>query len=90
MSRLRAAREHKNLTQEELSEKSRISVRTIQRIEALEIEETVLQNVTVAPEVNDEVGSKVISEVEEEQVSEVNYSPVKIINLSSLLLSAKI
>lgn len=69
MSRLRAAREHKNLIQEELSEKSRISVRTIQRIEALEIEETALQNVTVAPEVNDEVSSKVISEV--------NYYPLK-------------
>lgn len=90
MSRLRAAREHKNLTQEELSEKSRISVRTIQRFEALEIEKMALQNVTVAPEVNDEVSSKVISEVEEEQVSEVNYSPVKIINLSLLLLSAKV
>lgn len=34
MSKLKTARELKNLTQEELSEKSKISVRTIQRIEA--------------------------------------------------------
>ncbi|SEH29583.1 Helix-turn-helix [Chryseobacterium culicis] len=34
MSKLKAIREQKNLTQEELSEKSKISVRTIQRIES--------------------------------------------------------
>lgn len=34
MSKLKIAREQKNLTQEELAEKSKISVRTIQRIEA--------------------------------------------------------
>ena len=34
MSRLKEIREQKNLTQEELSEQSNISVRTIQRIEA--------------------------------------------------------
>ncbi len=58
MSKLKAIREQKNLTQEELSEQSKISVRTIQRIEsgtepkghtlrslaqALEIEEIELQ-----------------------------------------------
>ncbi|WP_347219728.1 helix-turn-helix transcriptional regulator [Chryseobacterium sp.] len=70
MSKLKAAREQKNLTQEELSEKSKISVRTIQRIEAgtepkghtlralaqaLEIEEKTLQDILVIPETNDEV-----------------------------------
>jgi len=34
MSTLKSVREHKNLTQQELSNKSKISVRTIQRIEA--------------------------------------------------------
>lgn len=65
MSKLKAVREQKNLTQEELSEKSKISVRTIQRIEsgtepkghtlralaqALEIPENSLQETIVAPE----------------------------------------
>jgi len=34
MSKLKQLREQKNMTQEELSEKSGISVRTIQRIES--------------------------------------------------------
>lgn len=34
MSKLKTLREQKNLTQEELSERSKISVRTIQRIES--------------------------------------------------------
>nr|MBC7611596.1 helix-turn-helix transcriptional regulator [Pseudopedobacter sp.] len=34
MSKLKRIREQQNLTQEELSEKSAVSVRTIQRIEA--------------------------------------------------------
>ena len=65
MSKLKAVREQKNLTQEELSEKSKISVRTIQRIEAgtepkghtlralaqaLEIPESSLQETMVVPE----------------------------------------
>lgn len=65
MSKLKAVREQKNLTQEELSEKSKISVRTIQRIEsgtepkghtlkalaqALEIHESLLQETKTAPE----------------------------------------
>lgn len=66
MSKLKIAREQKNLTQEELAEKSKISVRTIQRIEAgtepkghtlralaaaLEIEETLLQDTEKISEV---------------------------------------
>lgn len=96
MSKLKAARELNNLTQEELSDKSKISVRTIQRIEsgtepkghtlralaqALDVEQSSLQE------------NIVISEVEtsneetkaKEELSDVNYSSIKIINLSSVL-----
>lgn len=99
MSKLKTAREQKNLTQEELSEKSKISVRTIQRIEAgtepkghtlralaeaLDIEENLLQDIAVTPEIAEVIDDKVITEVKEEQ-SNINYSQIKIINLSSLL-----
>ncbi|MGH1518137.1 helix-turn-helix domain-containing protein [Chryseobacterium sp. JK1] len=82
MSKLKAVREQKNLTQEELSEKSKISVRTIQRIEAgtepkghslralahaLEIEESLLQDPVVIPETNDDVIVKTAPEIKEEQ-----------------------
>ena len=94
MSKLKALRENKNLTQEELSEKSRISVRTIQRIEsgiepkghtlralakALDIREDLLQDTEVIIEKDD-----VNTELKEEQ-PDINYSLIKIINLSSLL-----
>ena len=96
MSKLKTARELKNLTQEELSEKSKISVRTIQRIEAgtepkghtlralaqaLDIEEYALQDKMIVSEVE-------ISKDEtnpKEELTEVNYTSVKIINLSSVL-----
>lgn len=102
MSKLRAAREQKNLTQEELSEKSKISVRTIQRIEAgtepkghtlralakaLEIEETSLQDRIIIPDTDDGIPQESIPEVKEEPQSEINYSLIKIINLSSLLFT---
>lgn len=102
MSKLRAAREQKNLTQEELSEKSRISVRTIQRIEAgtepkghtlralakaLEIEEASLQDTIIIPDAEEEIIHEMIPEVNEEQKPEGNYSLIKIINLSSLLFT---
>lgn len=102
MSKLKTVREQKNLTQEELSEKSKISVRTIQRIEAgtepkghtlralaqaLEIEENLLQDTIVIPEINDEVTEESIPEVKEKDQSDVNYSLIKIINLSSLLFT---
>ncbi|AZB27147.1 helix-turn-helix domain-containing protein [Chryseobacterium bernardetii] len=102
MSKLRVAREQKNLTQEELSEKSKISVRTIQRIEAgtepkghtlralaqaLEIEEKSLQNIIAIPVTNDEVTHEIAPEVEEELQPEINYGLIKIINLSSLLFT---
>lgn len=102
MSKLKAAREQKNLTQEELSEKSKISVRTIQRIEAgtepkghtlralalaLEIEEASLQDSIETTETSVEVAQEIIPEVKEEGQIEINYSLIKIINLSSLLFT---
>ncbi|MFP3833012.1 helix-turn-helix domain-containing protein [Chryseobacterium sp. SIMBA_028] len=98
MSKLKTAREQKNLTQEELSEKSKISVRTIQRIEAgtepkghtlralaqaLDIEENLLQDIAATSEMGEVIDDQVIAEVKEEQ-SDINYSQIKIINLSSL------
>jgi transcriptional regulator with XRE-family HTH domain len=80
-------REQQHLTQEELSEKSGISVRTIQRIEAgtkpkgytlktlskvLEIKETELLNEEIKTEIAEENRA-------------VNYSKIKLINLSSIL-----
>ncbi|UHO39496.1 helix-turn-helix domain-containing protein [Chryseobacterium capnotolerans] len=102
MSKLKAAREQKNLTQEELSEKSKISVRTIQRIEAgtepkghtlralaqaLEIEETSLQDIIIIPDMIDEEKNESIPEMKEELQPDINYSLIKIINLSSLLFT---
>ncbi|UKB82630.1 helix-turn-helix domain-containing protein [Chryseobacterium sp. MEBOG06] len=97
MSKLKAIREQKNLTQEELSEKSKISVRTIQRIEsgtepkghtlralaqALEIQENVLQDTVVISEISE---VKTESKEEDKALENINYSFIKIINLSSLL-----
>lgn len=102
MSKLKAVREQKNLTQEELAERSKISVRTIQRIEAgtepkghtlralaqaLDVEETSLQDTVVIPDIHDDVADESIPVIKEEQQPEVNYSLVKIINLSSLLFT---
>ncbi|WP_185290098.1 helix-turn-helix domain-containing protein [Chryseobacterium lactis] len=82
MSKLKALREQKNLTQEELSEKSKISVRTIQRIEAgtepkghtlralaqtLGVEERLLQDIVVIPETNDEVIGETDVEIKADQ-----------------------
>lgn len=101
MSKLKAAREQKNLTQEELSEKSKISVRTIQRIEAgtepkghtlralakaLEMEEASLQDSIMIPGPDDKI-IRNIPEMKEEPQSETNFSHIKIINLSSLLFT---
>ncbi|ASK30019.1 DNA-binding protein [Chryseobacterium sp. T16E-39] len=94
MSKLRTLREQKNLTQEELSEKSNISVRTIQRIEsgtepkghtlrslaqALEIQENLLQSKPVITEADHTREEIKINTID------LNYSLIKIINLSSLL-----
>ena len=97
MSKLKIVREQKNLTQEELSEKSGISVRTIQRIESgiapkghtlkalsktLEILETELTGKTEE--------NRVVKKPEELIVKSqteigIDFQKIKLINLSSIL-----
>lgn len=95
MSKLKSLREFQNLTQEELSEKSGISVRTIQRIEtgkdpkgytlrilakALEVKENELLNLETK-----EKNTKITQKKEEfEEAILINYSSLKLINLSSI------
>ncbi len=96
MSKLKSIRELQNLTQEELSEKSGISVRTIQRIEAgreakgytlrvlaeiFGVQEKELLNKPFEIENKEDCNQETI--VNEEPIS-VNYSIIKLVNLSSL------
>lgn len=96
MSKLKTIRERRNLTQEELSEQSGVSVRTIQRIEAgtepkghtlrvlakaLAVEESELLMDVVAVEEEKERG--ILHETQ--QPALIRYPAVKIINLSSIL-----
>jgi transcriptional regulator with XRE-family HTH domain len=100
MSKLKAVREQKNLTQEELSEKSRISVRTIQRIEsgtepkghtlralaqALEIQESVLLEIPAVPQTGQETKPETEKDILTIEEEGIDYSKIKMINLSSLL-----
>jgi transcriptional regulator with XRE-family HTH domain len=95
MPTLKRIREQQNLTQEELSEKSGISVRTIQRIEAgtlpkgytlktlakvLEIQESELLDKKTKTVTAG--GEK--AEIKQESVA-IDYSKIKLVNLSSLL-----
>tara|TARA_R110000765_G_scaffold78827_3_gene155189 strand:+ start:3251 stop:3823 length:573 start_codon:yes stop_codon:yes gene_type:complete len=95
MSRLKAFREQQNLTQEELSKKSGISARTIQRIEtgkepkghtrrvlaqALEIEE----NELLQKEPKQEQPEISPTTEDSKEVALINYSLLKLINLSSI------
>lgn len=97
MSRLKAFREQQNLTQEELSEKSGISARTIQRIEtgkdpkgfslralakALEVEEKELLHKEFEQEKSETLKD---NNQNNEQVL-INYSLLKLMNLSSIPL----
>lgn len=96
MSELKKIREKRNLTQEELAEKSGISVRTIQRIEAGTTPKgytlkTLAESLDVSE--NDLLTSKTIKEeividevidTTEENHSLFNSVLIKIINLSSL------
>jgi len=80
MNRLLGLRERINLTQEELSEKSGISVRTIQRIEAGTIPKGhTLKALTKALGINENelLGKK-------SEINKLNYSLIKVINISSL------
>lgn len=96
MSKLKSVRELQNLTQEELSEKSGVSTRTIQRIEsgkeakgytlrvlarALEVEEA---NLLYKGSKQEKSG--IVQEREEsKEAGMINYSYLKLINLSSIL-----
>ncbi|TRX01741.1 helix-turn-helix domain-containing protein [Flavobacterium gawalongense] len=95
MSKLKSIRELQNLTQQELSEKSGVSVRTIQRIEsgkepkgytlrvlakALEVEEDEL----LYKESEQEKSEIVEEKKESKEAVLINYSSLKLINLSSI------
>ncbi|MGL1888475.1 MAG: helix-turn-helix transcriptional regulator [Reichenbachiella sp.] len=82
MSQLLRYREISNLTQEQLSEKSNISVRTIQRIEAgKELKGHTLEALSKALEIKKDQ----LITVDSEQI-EAKIFLIKLINLSSLLL----
>ncbi len=82
MNTLLRYREKLNLTQEQLSQKANISVRTIQRIEAgKELKGHTLEALSQALGIDKE---KLLTDNPEEK--EVNIFLVKLINLSSLLL----
>ena len=95
MSKLKSIREIQNLTQEEVSEKSGVSVRTIQRIEsgkepkgytlrvlakALNVEEDQLLFKESVPE-KSENSEETKTSIE---TLSINYSALKLINLSSI------
>lgn len=100
MSELKKIRETKNLTQEELAEKSGISVRTIQRIEAgtipkgytlktlaksLEVSE---KDLLISEPLKEEITvDEVILMTETENDSPFNSGLIKLINLSPLPLA---
>ena len=97
MSKLKQIREQQNLTQEELSEKSGISVRTIQRIESgTEPKGHTLKTLskTLEISVDDLLNKKLevlVEDTTEKSIknseidSQINYQKVKMINLSSVL-----
>lgn len=90
MSKLKAYREKLNLTQEELTEQSGISVRTIQRIEAgTEPKGQTLKILakTLGIEEKELLINEEIIPISEVEMPEINYSLLKIINLSSLPLT---
>lgn len=81
MSRLQEFRENLNLTQKELFEKSGVSIRTIQRIEA----GTEPKGHTLKTLANTLGISEKELLAKNESSGEVNYTLLKLINLSSLL-----
>lgn len=96
MSELKKIREKRNLTQEELAEKSGISVRTIQRIEAgttpkgytlktlaesLDVSE---KDLLASETIKEEILIDEVIDTTEENHSLFNSGLIKIINLSSL------
>lgn len=95
MPGLKQLREQKNLTQEELSEKSGISVRTIQRIESgTKPKGYTLKALSAAlkTEGNELLFIEVVNDITVEKTTEIpatestiDYSKIKLINLSSIL-----
>lgn len=87
MSRLKHFRELQNITQEELSEKSGISVRTIQRIEAGTVPKGYtlkMLSKTLAISENDLLFKEATAETTIAD-NHTDYSKIKLINLSSIL-----
>ena len=96
MSGLKNIREKHNLTQEELSEKSGISVRTIQRIESGTVPKgytlkTLAKTLNIAeadlqmPHIKDQTSSTTTSNIANTPQNHlINYTIIKLINLSSL------
>jgi transcriptional regulator with XRE-family HTH domain len=87
MSKLKTIRELKNLTQEELSEKSGVSVRTIQRIEAGKEPKgytlrVLAQTFNITEEELQDNTSKTL--INESGNTDINLSRIKLINLSSI------
>lgn len=87
MSLLKNIREKQNLTQEELSAQSGVSVRTIQRIEAGTIPKgytlkTLARTLNVTE--NELLTVATLPEKESENPLALNYTTLKLINLSSL------
>ncbi|KIA88366.1 helix-turn-helix domain-containing protein [Kaistella jeonii] len=103
MSDLKKIREHKNLTQEELAQKSGLSVRTIQRIESgmkpkgftlktlaacLEVSESDLLVSAVSEKINELDEVSIVETASAVEKGEIlNLQLIKIINLSSLPFS---
>ena len=80
MSRLKKIREQQHLTQQELAEKSGVSVRTIQRIESgTEPKGQTLKMLAASLQVK---GEELVETTEASK--QVNFSMVKVINFSSL------
>ena len=89
MSKLKQVREQKNLTQEELSEKSGISVRTIQRIESGiapkgHTLKTLARTLNI-PEIDLLNSEKEIPIESLDATNGINFQKIKLINLSSIL-----
>ena len=89
MSKLKQIREQKKITQEELSEKSGISVRTIQRIESGNAPKGhTLKTLSSALDISE---SELLNNDKEIQIESletthgINFQKIKLINLSSIL-----
>lgn len=83
MSKLKQLREERNLTQEELSQKSTVSVRTIQRVESgTPLRGQTLKLLSRALDVKE---SELFDK--RESTAEIDLTPLKIINLSTLFLT---